>query len=838
MDLSKVEADLSTEDFDVEKHASKLLMGQSSASEISEYVACLSEAERRIDHKLEDHVSTHYKDLLDQATSIERIEDQLAAVTAQSSALLISIEKARNRVAEPYNNIRNQTVSLGRIQETCDILRRIIRILQLGKKLQQQLAGGPADITKAAQSLSELAELWEPEKDMNLSGIQAIEGELRIFRHARTDVERSADLMLASGMETKSQNQMGVALQVYFNLNVLPTKIEQVVVNQIKDINASLVNGLDVKKINANIDEKKATPGGNIYINTSSINSNMAGSVLPGFRTQLWNNIENVLDLIYVKTSELMQLQMELCKKRDASQGASFAELLYQSEEQSEKTQVLPYFWSETLKVIKHCLVKGAASSSSIRQSFEGELPKLVRLFNDLWQRLCGAANSCLVSDPAITLPNPFHFESAEDIREILTDFERVYLSRSLSRLFDPINLMFDSSSRVMKKAGASSSMDSSKTSSIGQAPSTGETDAVLRVITSELSIASKVHDSNNRLWTSIAKNIAKTVRLMCNKCEELMAGGEGSGDSSQVIGYPTDDQRRNVKVINNLTSFSTQVEKVANIQEGNQECRDIILVSLKDVEKLSKLVLEPILDSTIDAIEAIILTMHQETHFSNNDETPVNKMSPYLRELKTFLHRVCNDFLQPFRCEQLVSDCAMPLLVKITALFVQHASMVRPLGRFGQQSLALDCEQLESLLEPLVDLVSRGNKKECAEQIEKSFKEVAAFKALLFTKPELVLEMPELANGSLRYSIALHFLFNRAHLDLKSPHESAGWSISRYSAWLEDHIEENDRLQLIQGALESYAAGTRIRREKSYVAPYPAMVQILQKAQDIHCKR
>ena len=214
MDPSQVEADLSVKDFDVEKHASKLLMGQSNASEISEYVACLSEAERSIDHRLEDHVALHYEDLLDQATSVERIEDQLAAVTAQSSGLMSSIEKVRNRVAEPYNNIRNQTLSLGRIQETCDILRRVVRILQLGKKLQQQLVGGPTEITKAAQSISELTELWEPEQDMNLSNIQAIEGELKIFRHAKKDVERSADVMLASGMETKNQNQMGVALQV------------------------------------------------------------------------------------------------------------------------------------------------------------------------------------------------------------------------------------------------------------------------------------------------------------------------------------------------------------------------------------------------------------------------------------------------------------------------------------------------------------------------------------------------------------------------------------------------------------------------------------------------
>ena len=46
-----------------------------------------------------------------------------------------------------------------RFQETCDLLRRIIRILYLSKRLHGQLAGGAREITKAAQSLNELGAL-------------------------------------------------------------------------------------------------------------------------------------------------------------------------------------------------------------------------------------------------------------------------------------------------------------------------------------------------------------------------------------------------------------------------------------------------------------------------------------------------------------------------------------------------------------------------------------------------------------------------------------------------------------------------------------------------------
>jgi len=42
------------------------------------------------------------------------------------------------------------------LQETCDLLRHIIRMMYLSKRLHSQLQGGSREITKAAQSLNEL----------------------------------------------------------------------------------------------------------------------------------------------------------------------------------------------------------------------------------------------------------------------------------------------------------------------------------------------------------------------------------------------------------------------------------------------------------------------------------------------------------------------------------------------------------------------------------------------------------------------------------------------------------------------------------------------------------
>merc|ERR1719414_2777659 len=118
---------------------------------------------------------------------------------------------------------------------------------------------------------------------------------------------------------------MGVALQVYLNLNVLPTKVEQIILSEIENIKTALEKALDARKINELISSSQK---GNISSIGSNSNIHMAGSVLPGFRSQLWNNVENVLDFIYNKSCELMQLQKVLCKKRDPTIGATFQNFL------------------------------------------------------------------------------------------------------------------------------------------------------------------------------------------------------------------------------------------------------------------------------------------------------------------------------------------------------------------------------------------------------------------------------------------------------------------------------------------------------------------------------
>ena len=87
-----------------------------------------------------------------------------------------------------------------------------------------------------------------------------------------------------------------------------------------------------------------------------------------------------------------------------------------------------------------------------------------------------------------------------------------------------------------------------------GEAPQKEELDKVFKAINSEVAYA----QVDKVLHDTVIKNVAKTVKLMCAKCEHLI-----DCSASQVVGYPTNEQRRNVEVVNCLFSFYVGIESI-----------------------------------------------------------------------------------------------------------------------------------------------------------------------------------------------------------------------------------------------------------------------------------
>ncbi len=318
---------------------------------------------------------------------------------------------------------------------------------------------------------------------------------------------------------------------------------------------------------------------------------------------------------------------------------------------------------------------------------------------------------------------------------------------------------------------------------SAGEVPTDTELHQVFKGVSSELGVAAAVDPG---LVATVCRNVAKTVRLTCVKCEQILVT---DGEASQVIGYPTEGQRRNVAIVNCLTRFRAGVEKIVaeSAAAVGAEGAACIAEALGDVDKQVRNGIDPLLNSIEDAVESIVLTMHKED-FGGDDASggpttddedataSSSSCSPYMRELQTFVSRVSADFLQEFACRDFVSSCLRPSHARSVARFVSHASFLRPLGAAGRLRLASDCARLEAALEPLL----LGTRLSASVELSQAYSALRAFRALLFLRAEDFPSAVWAARSELPASVALHLLFSFAPLELKSPHESAGWSVSR----------------------------------------------------------
>ncbi|XP_037078671.1 conserved oligomeric Golgi complex subunit 5-like, partial [Pollicipes pollicipes] len=730
-------------EFDVNKEASTLL--QSAA--LSEQLGHIIKGIALLDGEIADQVSAHYEDLLSQATGTETLDDVLQSMLTRIQALLAAVERLRSRVEEPFLKIESQSLMLSRLHAACDMLRRLIRLQYLSKRLQAQLKGGVRDITKAAKSLSELDETVS---DVDLSGLEVFEREQRQIRAGRQLVEKQAAGLLQRGMEALNQSQVATALQVCHSLGTLQPTVDGLLASTRAQLKTRLTEALQLEAL---VSASSAqTPG----------QGRPGAAALPSstvtFRAALWNNLERLADHIYGACAQIQHIHKVLSKKRDPVTQVCFID-------EVRSGHLMPIFWEDVTAVIREEFIRAAEEQTFIKQAFEGEYPKLVRLNYDLWTRLQQFAT------PPATDGQP-QFNPEASLREALAPFERAYLSRSVSRLFDPVNLMFSAET----------------------VPAREEVDAVVRTIANELNV-SGVDPS---LCQLVARNVAKTVHLFCVKCEQLLVT---DGDASQVIGPMSPGQTTNASLVNLLHAFHGQLSRLLANQPGlAAEARATVQAALESVTALMAAGIQPLLSSIGEAIEAIILTMHNEDFSGEEDGTSEASCSLYMKELQAFIARVVDDYLSPFNCKQLLSDSKLELGRRALHLFVRHAALVRPMGAAGRLKMAADCAQAELAVTPLVERLA---------DLGTAYRVLRAYRPLLFQTSEHVAQSPALGEV-LPYSLVLHMLFARGPAELRSPHHTASWSVSRYSAWLDEHRSERERLQLLAGALDAHVQAVR----------------------------
>lgn len=715
----------------------------------------LGQAIAVLDAELQNQVLANHEDLLSQATWVDKLEGVLFTMQAHVQSLLSAVERLRGKIVEPFNRIETQTLVLARLHETSDLLRRVTRMQHLSRRLQSQMSSGTAspDFVKAANSLHELEQLMS---DTDLSGLDVVAEDQRAVKVHRATVQRIATHTLSQGLQSNDRSQVGTAVQVFANLGILASAVETTSSQALSEVEKTAREALDIS-VPTNQDVGKRGGPGRAALPSPGSSGNL--------RTRLWANLERLFqDSIYTQCIQIELLQRILLEHH--SKG--FDDL-------SEK------FWLNVTGLLAKILIERSQGSSFIKQALEGEYPKFLRVYLDLSKRLKDRSQA--IGLYAIN-------------RDVLSPFENAYLSRSVSRLLDPVHTMFSGDG----------------------APSPDEIDSLIRTVTSELSV-SLVDEG---LSMVVARNVGKAVRLFCLKCEQGLVTG---GEASQVIDTPTVGQQLNVTLANLLHYLSSQMGRVIANMAGSLPVggATVIASALEHTDTLTRGILAPLLASINDAVESILLTMHDDTEF-REPGSPLGRdigSSLYMRELQGFILRSVNTFLVPYKNQIIVTECCKSVASRCIELFVRHACLLRPLSEYGRAKLIADFNQMEIAVMPLC----RGGQLGLAEQ--QQYRVLRALRALLPLRPEEMVQRVLEGEGSVPSSLVLLHLFSGAPSDLPSPHQSAGWSVGRLSQWLDANPGERERLALSSGPLQRYQLAVRQRNQPTFHPLFPLMAKL-----------
>ena len=891
------------EEFDFKKYTNAIIKTKI----LGEHLSKLSLCTNLLDKEIREQISVHHEDLLSQAINIETLEEMLDMVQTRIISLKSTSERLRVKIVSPYNELNLRIIQLSRLQSACDMLRRIKGIIHHSAKLKIQIQIGVKDIVKSSQSLNELDFLL---KNFEYNGIDIIEKDIHFIHKSKRDVEEQANNLFEIGLQHQNQTQVGTALQVYFNLGCLISKILDVLKNLEIKFNKTSSDLLNPTNISIQATTTSGLAPNNASLHSSSSASNLLSMNAPGrssmpqigsmsqFRASLWSNIEKLMDNFYDTCSQIVQMQKILIKKKDLLTNSyynldasshqemnlnknfkikiylklneekivDFEQKLIDPEqttvstnegsenerdlnEQIKKSIEFLYSYFEALiDSLNKNLQQSCLHSNHVKQTLQNEYPKLLKLKNDLWQRL-------IQLNPLIEkyiypqqVQKQVYQTSYELLNKCFIELENSYLTRSLNSLFDPINLIFCQTqattlSSVVASANSSSTSAQGSNDSITKILSHSDLEQYFKAIQTQLQLLQYdlinkspnmniIQRINESFSYKIVKNIIKSIQMLINKSEQYLSQTQPSNKLSNLSDY-----QASIECINLLNEFYELVQKLINDtkQQFSFELNDIFRTQLTDVLnnqllEFMRTSLTPIYQYTSDCIEAIILTMHNEDFNTPN--------SLYLKELQQVLSRICKEYLLLYNCKSIIVDYLKLLSTRLLDLFIRHSIFIKSGTNKIRKHLLNDLQQIELVITN--NLFTKVNDLGIFYKYLKSYRHLLQLTIdyseqngsggeNIISFDQQFIDSIKQISDSLPVNIILHYLISTfATNEIKLP--MSEWTFSKYSQWLDKHSNEKDRLIVLKNSIEDYVSFIKQKNEKQFTPVYPVLVDLLEK--------
>ncbi|KAH9521961.1 conserved oligomeric Golgi complex subunit 5 four way stop isoform X2 [Dermatophagoides farinae] len=744
------------------------------SEQISKIAAGIEQLKNNINQLTTKNCETFFR----RASKLDELYNDLRFIGIKSQNLMKTMELMIMKFESPYQQLNHEIILLSRLQKTCDLLRKMLRIMYLMERIDESNMNNDMtknesgiflkEIIKLSQYVNEIDGIIQSDEENLLHKLNCISKDLEKFQQIKSKIIIEADSLLRNGLESLDNNNIGAALQIYHNLRSLDSIVNDLIVEKCRLIEQSLSKLFD----DMNMNEMKLT------IPSSTRQNNL-------MKTSIRSNCKCNLENLYIHFHQISTMIKILKKRRDNQTQTLLIEFI------DNRDELIRKFWNEIIRIFSASFNKLFHWSPAIKRLIESDYSKILSFFLDYSERI-------IVDEPEI--------ENEITLRSTIGQFENAYLSNSLSSLFESVNRIFTNVGVI-------------KNQKIDSIPSEKDVDLVIKDISNEI-VASNF---DSMLLESVCRNIVKTINLFVFKCEQLVSN---DGDATQVIGKFTINQRHNSLIIYSLNYFHKQLKNLIINNDKNQSILKKHLIetssSLKSIDNLILNTFEPFIKSIQDAIEDIILTIHNEKYDINSKIMPSN-CSLYMKELQRFIARISRDYFQQYPNDaEIIKERIHQMAAFVIDFFLLQNCLIRPVSAMGRQKIFNDFTQLEEAIIPICDRLG---------DVGRSFQILKAFKTLLLLSPEELCDAPIVGDPIPYYLVIYFFIANHTTDELKSPHKFKDWSISRYSQWfMAENRNDEERLSIIRNSLNEYIIQAKKSQKKQYFATYHLLSSLMKK--------
>ncbi|KAI9099496.1 Golgi transport complex subunit 5-domain-containing protein [Phlyctochytrium arcticum] len=771
--------EFTTEDFDASQYANRVIQAPADSPfrgmDIATSLAKLSFAVEHLNKHIQEQVTNHYEDLLEQVTGLSQMEDVLATVKTGLGSLNDSFDRVREKVLVPYQQMRDHSVQLERVQQAAEVLRRIIRFMYLLRRLDTQLPGGERELPKAALTISELDSIVQ---DESLLEINIIRDEAELVKNAKKRVIAEGEQILQRGTSMQTAD-IAAGLQIFYNLGQLSPKVKDMVDRMLLNVQKETQSALDAGTLNKEVKGNQAT------------SPRRDGAPQPpssGATDGLWARLERLMDVIYENASKVYQLERVLSRRRDPLTHTLFLDEV----NKGLNDTLLSYFWKSLSASFDRELRVATKSSQYLLHLFQSGYPRLLRLVHNVFARISVITG--------IDYSDETQRPESLWILRTLAPFETAYLSRSMSRLMELINAAFPDRPGPTQRP----------------LPSRDDVDRIVRSLNSEMEIAK----FDAHLLKAVSKNGQKAIKMFSAKCEQLVT----VDSNTQLCGTGPASQNQ-VLIIESINTFWWMQESLWHLLDEFSEATtdDSLHESAQDVTRALANIVQQVFRQITRELESVLKKIHREDYNARVDSRAPqdSSTSPYVVEFASRIRWLHRELLSRLQCGEESREWIRNLGQRVVDFFLRHASLIRPSNEGIGRVLAGDMTQLEFVLSQWYTATGMKLERDLGE----SYKALRGFRHLPFLALDQVVNLYK--TQKLPAIIVLHHLFARAHPQIPSPMILYGWSETQYSDWIDAHSEA-DVLVLLDRCLESYADESRRREETGLCAEYMPAKEII----------